>query len=108
MNITFENKEKKKLKIVSLIERFIRHWTESLFIYIIILTVLICPTPLPPGKECLKQFPNPGPRWLDLSWGLPGGGQKIEPCPNRQGSKLHNCVTGVRSYSLQLHLAKPS
>ena len=31
---------------------------------------LICPAPLPPGQDRLKQFPTPGHEGLDLSRGL--------------------------------------
>ena len=27
------------------------------------------------GQDCFKQFPTPGPKGLDLSWGLPEGGR---------------------------------
>ena len=41
--------------------------------------------PHPPalGQDCFKQFPTPGPKVLDLSWGLPIRGMvtgQIEPC----------------------------
>ena len=32
------------------------------------------PRPPTPGQHRFKQFPNPGPEWLDLPPGLPGGG----------------------------------
>lgn len=39
--------------------------------------------PPAPGQDCFKQFPTPGPKVLDLSWGLPRRGMvtgQIEPC----------------------------
>ena len=35
---------------------------------------LICPTLIPLGQDFFKQFPTPGPKGLNLSWELPGGG----------------------------------
>ena len=47
--------------------------------------------PFPPGQDCFKQFPTPGPEGLDLSQGYPGGmvTSKIEPSI-KQGSILIN------------------
>ena len=41
--------------------------------------------PVPPGQDCFKQFPTPGPEGPDLSRGLPGLGDG-----NRWNWTIHN------------------
>ena len=52
---------------------------------------LFAPPHFPPGQDCFKQFPNPRPEGLDLSWCYLGGmvTSKIEPWI-KQGSILIN------------------